>query len=210
MPGPPRYEERVVGLDPVVLEGDIVRLEPLQRTHFEALCATGCDPQLWTLTVNNAGTPSGMRQWLDQALVEAQRGNAMPFATILLATGELVGSTRFGNIDARDRRVEIGWTWVGKPWQRTGVNVEAKYLMLRQAFERWQCLRVEFKTDAINQHSRKALRGIGAVEEGTLRKHMLTWTSRVRDTVYYSVIDDEWPAVKARLEERLRRGGGPG
>jgi RimJ/RimL family protein N-acetyltransferase len=202
-----RYEPGVVGLDPVVLEGSIVRLEPLQRSHFDALCAVGCDPALWTLTVNNAGTQSGMRQWFDAALADAQRGSALPFATELVATGEVVGSTRFGNIDHKDRRAEIGWTFVAKPWQKQGVNVEAKYLMLRQAFEGWHLQRVEFKTDAINQQSRRALLAIGAVEEGTLRKHQLTWTSRTRDTVYYSVIDDDWPAVKQLLEGRLQRGG---
>jgi RimJ/RimL family protein N-acetyltransferase len=121
------------------------------------------------------------------------------------SSGRIIGCTRYMNIDARNRRVEIGSTWIGKPWQRTIVNTEAKYLMLRHAFETLGCVRVELKTDALNTRSRNAILRIGAKEEGTLRRHVLTWDGRMRDTVYFSILDSEWPAVKAELERKLGR-----
>lgn len=186
-----------------VLQGQHVRLEPLSLDHLPGLVAAGCDPVLWQITVNDGGTPEAMRRWVEAALEDQRRGTAVPFATVLQETGQVVGGTRFGNISERDRRAEIGWTWVGRAWQRTAVNTEAKYLMLQQAFEVWRLVRVEFKTDAINQQSRAALLGIGAREEGVLRRHALTWTGRFRDSVFFSILDDEWPAVKARLTARL-------
>jgi RimJ/RimL family protein N-acetyltransferase len=137
-------------------------------------------------------------------LEEQSRGSSLPFATFALKSNHIVGTTRFMNMDLVNRKVEIGSTWIAPPWQRTAVNTEAKYLMLRHAFETWQCLRVELKTDALNQRSRNAILRLGAKEEGTLRKHMLTWNGRQRDSVYFSILDTEWPAVKARLEEKLR------
>ena len=131
----------------------------------------------------------------------------MPFATIELSSGRPIGSTRFGNVDLVNRRVEIGWTWVGRPWQRSAVNTEAKLLMLGHAFEHLRCNRVEFKTDSLNEASRNALLGIGAKEEGTLRNHMVTESGRLRHSVYYSVVVEEWPAVREHLERRLRDGG---
>ena len=127
----------------------------------------------------------------------------MPFATVERSSGRVIGSTRFMAIAAPHRRVEIGSSWVAKPWQRTAVNTEAKYLMLRHAFETWGCLRVELKTDSRNERSRRAMLRLGCVEEGTYRKHVVTERGQVRDTVYFSVVDDEWPAVKARLEGLL-------
>ena len=124
-------------------------------------------------------------------------------ATVERATGRVIGSTRFMNIDRANSRVEIGSTWIAPPWQRTAINTEAKYLMLRHAFETWLCIRVELKTDALNQKSRHAIRRLGAQEEGTFRKHLLTWTGRIRDTVYFSILDTEWPAVKVRLRAKL-------
>jgi RimJ/RimL family protein N-acetyltransferase len=188
-----------------VLHGRHVRLEPLAPGHLPGLIAAGCDPALWQITVNDGSTPEAMQRWVESALEEQRRGTAVPFATVLQATGQVVGGSRFGNIAERDRRAEIGWTWVARAWQRTAVNTEAKYLMLRHAFETWGLVRVEFKTDAINQQSRAALLGIGAREEGVLRRHALTWTGRFRDSVFFSILDDEWPAVKARLEARLAR-----
>jgi RimJ/RimL family protein N-acetyltransferase len=205
--GRPRYAWGVAGLDPVVLEGKLVRLEPLRRSHLDALCTAGCDLNLWTLTVGNGGTPAAMKLWLEQALADVQHGTALAFATLLRGDGRLVGSTRFCNLSHKDRRIEIGFTWVAREWQRQGVNREAKYLMLRHAFEVWRMQRVEFKTDAINQTARQALLALGAREEGVLRKHMLTWTGRTRDSVCFAILDDEWPAVKARLEASLQRGG---
>jgi RimJ/RimL family protein N-acetyltransferase len=132
-------------------------------------------------------------------------GTALPFATVHLDSGQVVGSTRFMNIDQANRRVEIGATWIAAPWRRTAVNTEAKYLMLRHAFGTWKCLGVELKTDSMNQRSRQAILRLGAKEEGTLRKHMLTWNGRQRDSVYFSILDTEWPGVKADLERKLQR-----
>jgi RimJ/RimL family protein N-acetyltransferase len=185
---------------PGVLQGRHVRLEPLGIEHLDALCEAGLDPELWQLTTSLVRSREEMRRYIGSALMTAEAGTAAPFATVLLETGSVVGSTRFGNMDPSHRRVEIGWTWVARSWQRTAVNTEAKYLMLRHAFEVWQCLRVEFKTDALNTRSRKALARLGAREEGTLRSHMITETGRVRDTVYFSILASEWPGVKKNLE----------
>jgi RimJ/RimL family protein N-acetyltransferase len=125
------------------------------------------------------------------------------FATVEQKSGRAIGSTRFMNIDRTNRRVEIGSTWIAPAWQRTAVNTEAKYLMLRHAFEVWGCVRVELKTDALNQKSRNAILRLGAQEEGTLRRHLVTSTGRVRDTVYFSILDNEWPAVRAKLKAKL-------
>lgn len=188
---------------PVVLEGAQVRLEPLSMGHFDALCAVGLEPELWRWVPHQVRTPDEMQAYIQDALEEQRRGVSLPFATLLRDRGQIVGCTRFANMDMTDRRVEIGWTWVGRPWQRSVVNTEAKYLMLRHAFEVWKCLRVELKTDALNQQSRNAILRIGAQQEGVLRRHKLTHTGRVRDTVYFSILDDEWPAVRAKLEARL-------
>ena len=133
---------------------------------------------------------------------EQERGESLVFVTVERASGRMIGSTRFMNIDRANRRVEIGSTWIAPAWQRTAINTEAKYLMIRHAFERWGCIRVELKTDALNEKSRNAILRIGAKEEGTLRRHLVTWTGRVRDTVYFSILDSEWAEVKGRLEGR--------
>jgi len=143
------------------------------------------------------------REFNGQVLDEQQRGLTIPFATFERSTGEIAGTTRFMNMDMANRKVEIGSTWIAPPWQRTRVNTEAKYLMLRHAFEAWRCLRVELKTDSLNQRSQQAILRLGAKEEGTLRKHMLTWNGRQRDSVYFSILDTEWPEVKARLESKM-------
>jgi RimJ/RimL family protein N-acetyltransferase len=144
-----------------------------------------------------------MRAYIETALEGQAAGIALPFATIARATGRAIGSTRFANIDRANRHVEIGWTWLGEKCQRTAANTEAKYLMLRHAFETWRCLRVEFKTDSLNERSRAALLRIGAKEEGIFRNHVITWTGRIRHSVYYSIVDSEWPAVKAHLQDKL-------
>ncbi|MGH8322046.1 MAG: GNAT family N-acetyltransferase [Gammaproteobacteria bacterium] len=136
---------------------------------------------------------------METALEEQRRGVSMPFVTRLAAGDRVVGSTRFGNMDLKNRHVEIGWTWIGRPWQRSVVNTEAKYLMLQYAFDVLGCLRVELKTDALNERSRAAIKRIGAKEEGILRRHTLTANGRMRDTVYYSILDNEWPTVKSAL-----------
>lgn len=150
------------------------------------------------------GAGAGGMRSRDGLVPGAPRGgnidDAIPSNSLL---GKVVGSTRFGNIDLKNRKLEIGWTWVSRPWQRTAVNTEAKLLMLTYAFEQLRCIRVEFKTDALNLASRKAIARLGAKEEGVLRRHMITETGRFRDSVYFSILDDEWPAIKRRLEDGL-------
>ena len=187
----------------MTLEGKHVRLEPLSLTHHAELCEVGLDEELWRWIPQNVRTADDMRAYIEEALRSQAQGSALPFATLDQAIGRAIGSTRFGNIDRVNRHVEIGWTWLGLAWQRTAANTEAKYLMLRHAFETWKCLRVEFKTDSLNQRSRAALLRIGAKEEGIFRNHVITWTGRIRHSVYFSIIDSEWPQVKASLEARL-------
>ena len=194
-----------MGIQPITLEGRMVRLEPLRLSHHAQLCEAGLDFDLWRWTPQNVRTAEDMRAYIKEALAEQARGTSLPFATLDPASGKAIGSTRYLNIDASNLRVEIGATWLARKWQRTGANTEAKYLMLRHAFEKLGCMRVEFKTDSRNQQSREAILRLGAKEEGTLRNHMLTWTGRVRHTVYYSIIDSEWPEVKTQMEERLAR-----
>jgi RimJ/RimL family protein N-acetyltransferase len=193
---------------PVTLEGEHVRLEPLTMAHHAALWEIAKDHELWRWTATDIRTPGDLERYMQTALAEQAAGRALPFATIAKAAGRPVGSTRFGNIDPLNRRAEIGWTWLGRDWQRTAVNTEAKLLKLTHAFETWGCIRVELKTDALNQASRAAIARLGAKEEGTLRRHIVTQTGRVRDTVYYSILEEEWPAIKARLEARLRHPSG--
>jgi len=194
-----------VRVEPVTLEGAHVRLEPLSlERHWDELSIVGLDPELWRWMVVRVETAEDLRRYCETALEEQAAGRALPFATVERAGGRVVGSTRFGAIALPHRRVEVGWTWIARPWQRTVFNTEAKYLMLGHAFEVWGCRRVELKTDARNTRSRGAMLRIGCREEGTFRKHMITERGATRDTVYYSVVDDEWPAVKARLEELLR------
>ena len=191
---------------PVTLEGQHVRLEPLTMAHHAALWQIAREPELWRWSASVMRTPDDLKRYLETALREQAEGRALPFATIALAAGVPVGSTRFASIDPPHRRAEIGWTWLGSEWQRTAVNTEAKRLMLGHAFDTWGCMRVELKTDVLNQASRAAIARLGAKEEGVFRKHMLTEAGRVRDSVYYSILDDEWPALKARLDARLRAG----
>lgn len=195
---------------PVTLQGRHVRLEPLTMAHHAALWQIARDPDLWRWSASVMNAPDDLRRYMDAALRDQAEGRSLPFASVAQAAGIPVGSTRFGNIDPPHRRAEIGWTWLGAEWQRTAVNTEAKWLMLRHAFETWGCMRVELKTDVLNQASRAAIARLGAKEEGVFRKHMLTESGRVRDTVYYSILDEEWPALKARLEARLRGRKGEG
>ena len=190
-------------LEPVALEGQFVRLEPMSLGHHAGLSAVGLDPEIWRYTLGVVKTPEEMRAYMDDALKLQQSGTTLPFVTIERSSGRVVGSTRFGNYDPANRRIEIGWTWIAPPWQRTAINTEAKYLMLSHAFERLGCVRVELKTDVLNTPSRKAMLRIGAKEEGVLRKHSLVWNGRYRDSIYYSILDDEWPGVKQELEKML-------
>ena len=191
---------------PLTLEGAVVGLEPVRREHAQ---------QFWEVAKNDLDDifrwiPYSMaaledfQKLIDKAFDEQERGESVVFATVERRSGRAIGSTRFMNIDRVNRRVEIGSTWIAPAWQRTPVNTEAKYLMLRHAFETMGCLRVEFKTDALNQRSRNAIRRIGAMEEGTFRRHIVTWSGRVRDSVYFSIVAEEWPRVKAGLEDKLK------
>lgn len=193
---------------PVVLAGRAVRLEPLSLHHLPALCEVGLDEELWRWTLTRVRNAEDMRRYVESALADQARGTALPFATVEQGSGRVVGSTRFANLVRADRRVEIGWSWIARPWQCSAVNTEAKYLMLRHAFERLEMNRVELKTDALNARSRAAILRLGAREEGTLRRHMIAADGRVRDTVYFSIIDAEWPAVREALERRMAEARG--
>ena len=181
-----------------------MRLEPLKIEHADALCEVGLAEEIWLWTTNIVRTNDEMRSYIETALDEFKRKVSLPFVTIEKTSNKIVGSTRFGNLDVKNRRAEIGWTWINPTWQRSFINTEAKLLMLTHAFETWKCIRVEFKTDVLNEKSRKAIARLGAKEEGILRQHIITDAGRFRDTVYFSIIDSEWHNVKAVLNDKLR------
>ena len=193
------------GASPVTLEGTHVRLEPLRPDHAGKLWEIAKDHlhELFQWIPYRLESLEDFRVFNRHVLEEQKRGLTVPFATFERNSGHIVGTTRFMNMDMPNRKVEIGSTWIAPPWHRTAVNTEAKYLMLRHAFEVWNCLRVELKTDSMNQRSRMAILRLGAKEEGTLRKHMVTWNGRQRDSVYFSILDTEWPEVKTRLEQKM-------
>ena len=188
-------------IQPVTLEGEFVRLIPMSAEHVQALWPAASPPELWDLTVSKVRSLDDLRGFIESALADRA---ALPFCTVERSSGEIVGSTRFMNISPENKRVEIGSTFVTPSRQRTAINTEAKYLMFRHAFEVWGCNRVELKTNALNTRSRQAMLRIGAKEEGTLRRHMINADGSVRDTVYFSVIAEEWPEVKVNLERLLR------
>jgi RimJ/RimL family protein N-acetyltransferase len=190
---------------PLTLEGSVVRLEPLRNEHAERFWEVAKDAldDIFQWIPYRMKTREDFERVVEKAFGEQERGESVVFATVEQSSARVIGSTRFMNIDRINRRVEIGSTWIAPAWQRTAVNTEAKYLMLRHAFEVWKCFRVELKTDALNRKSRNAILRIGAKEEGTLRRHVITWTGRVRDSVYFSILDSEWPEVKATLQGRL-------
>jgi len=190
-------------VEPVILEGRHVRLEPMRAEHIDVLCEVGLEESLWRWIPTACRTAEDIEKYVLLALDEQKRGVALPFVTIEQASGKVIGSTRFGNIDVPNRRAEIGWTWINPKWQRTAVNTEAKFLMLRHAFETWGCIRVELKTDALNEKSRNAILRIGAKQEGIFRSHVITDSGRRRDSVYFSILESEWPDVKQRLLDRL-------
>ena len=190
---------------PVTLQGRHVRLEPLALAHLPELTTAGADPAIWQWLSVTGATPATMKTFVQDALDAQAKGSAVPFAVFEQASGRIVGSTRFGAIERAHRRAEIGWTWLNPRVQRTAINTEQKYLMLRHAFETWGLMRVEFKTHALNEKSRRAIARIGATQEGVLRQHMIGHDGRIRDTVYFSVVDCEWPAVKQQLEQKLAR-----
>ena len=187
-----------------VLEGKIVRLEPLARRHEKGLFEAARDERVWRWMPYDAG---GSRQrfhaWLEDALAASSAGTEAAFATVDAGTGEPVGSTRYLSLRPEHRGLEIGWTWLAPAHWQTGANVEAKLMMLEHAFERLGCLRVEFKTDSRNERSRAALAALPAQFEGIFRKHMLVRGGERRDSAYYSIIDDEWPEVRGNLMRRI-------
>ena len=190
---------------PLTLEGSVVRLVPIRHDHAELFFEAAKDDleNIFRWIPYSMRAVADFQLLVEKAFEEQERGESVVFATIERSSEKVIGSTRFMNIDRVNYRVEIGSTWIAPAWQRTAINTEAKYLMLRHAFEVWQCIRVELKTDALNQKSRNAILRIGAKEEGTLRRHLITWTGRIRDSVYFSILDSEWPEAKARLEAML-------
>jgi RimJ/RimL family protein N-acetyltransferase len=190
-------------IEPLTLNGEYVRLEPLRIEHHAALCEAGLSEEIWRLSPTQIDSPEAMKKYIVTALEEQKCGAALPFVTIEKTTDKIVGSTRFGNIDVANRRAEIGWTWISPSWQRTYVNSEAKLLMLVHAFETWQCIRVEFKTDVLNEKSRNAILRLGARQEGIFRQHIVCASGRLRDSVYFSILDSEWQSVKENLLQKL-------
>jgi len=194
---------------PITLTGRFVRLEPLSETHVEALVEVAANKGIFRYFPMQIDTADEVRAYLGHCLAGLKFGDTITFATISLAEDRPVGTTTFLAIDRANRRLEIGGTWLAPDWQRTACNTEAKYLQMRHAFEDLGAVRVEFKTDSLNERSRAALTRIGAVEEGTMRNHIIVPGPRHRHSVYFSVIDSEWPSVKARLEEMLAKYGQP-
>jgi RimJ/RimL family protein N-acetyltransferase len=192
-------------VQPVTLHGPRVRMEPLAERHLDDLAQVAMDAAVWRWTIARPIDDAGLRAWLATALANAEAGTEVPFATIDLGTERAIGSSRFMTISPEHRRLEIGWTWIGTAYQRTGANRAAKYLQLRHAFETLDAERVEFKTHARNLASRAALLGIGATFEGVLRHHTIMPDGSNRDSAFYGVLASEWPRVKARLEASLAR-----
>jgi N-acetyltransferase len=187
----------------VTLEGRHVRLDPLSPKHKSDLARVALDPDLWRFGPTQIHSSGDLDAYIETALSWQAAGTALPFATVERATGRAIGSTRLANIDAQNRRAEIGWTWLGRDYQRRAFNTEAKLLMLEHAFERMDCIRVEFRASVLNMKSRNAIVRLGAKEEGTLRHHMILPDGRLIDWVYYSILREEWPEVRAGLERKL-------
>ena len=188
----------------ITLESPRVRLEPLDESHLPGLAEAISDGELWNLGVTSVPRPEQLPAFLDAAQSAFAAGRELAFATIDKCSGRIAGSTRFRCIEAAHRRVEIGFTFIGRSWQRSHVNSEAKLLMLEHAFENWQVNRVELLTDLLNHASRNAIARLGAREEGLLRSHMVMRDGRIRDSVIFSIIASEWPIVRAGLQARLR------
>jgi len=196
----------LMDIHPLTLTGRFVRLEPLSETHLPDLALVGLDSRIWQFMVyTRVETAEHLRSWVLDMLDRQQHGTDLPFAVIHLASGKAIGCTRYLDIRPDDRALEIGGTWYGVAYQRTAVNTESKYLLLEHAFETLGCVRVQFKTDLRNLPSQHAIERLGAVKEGLLRNHMILPDGILRHSVFYSIIDSEWPAIKARLEQMLSR-----
>jgi len=196
----------MMSVQSVRLIGSIIRLEPLSEAHVPDLAVIGQDESIWKyLPYGNINTEAKMSEHVKMLLARAAQGTDLPFAVVLLDSKKPIGCSRYLEIREDHQALEIGGTWYGRVYQRSGVNTECKYLLIKHAFETLGCIRVQFKTDARNQRSQKSLERIGAVKEGTLRNQMITADGHVRDSIYYSIIESEWPSVKATLEEKLKR-----
>jgi len=202
---------------PITLEGEHVRLEPLTIAHAAALADAAADGELWNTQVTIIPRPEGMKDYIQFALDGLAQGNQLPFviarkaqpdttstdAAAVNSANRIVGSTRFYEIFPQDRKCAIGYTWLAQSAQRTAINTECKLLLLNHAFETWNCVRVELITDVLNEQSRAAILRLGAKQEGILRKHLILPSGRARDSVFFSITDDEWPAVKSKLQAKL-------
>ena len=188
---------------PRTLTGKKAILVPLESEHLDRLCEIGLDPDLWRWVPTKVATREQMERYIESALDDQANGSALPFVIVDRQSGQIAGTTRLGEENRRDRNAEIGWTWIAKPWQRTPLNTEAKLLLLTQAFESWECLRIEFTTHAGNEQSRAALIRIGATLEGILRKNRILSDGEIRNTAVYSITDDDWPSVKQVLVNKL-------
>src|SRR3990172_7708897 len=191
---------------PVTLAGRFVRLEPFWLDHVSALWPAGNEPEIWTyMPYATIDSPDKMRAWVEEMLRRQAKGNDLPFAIVDIASGQAGGATRYMTIERTHRSLEIGGTWLGKAFRGTAANTESKYLLLRHAFEVLSCVRVQFRTDLRNERSQRALERLGAVREAVLRKYTIMPDGYQRSSVFYSVIDDEWPATNVRLEEMLAK-----
>jgi N-acetyltransferase len=192
---------------PVTLTGHFVRLEPLTEAHVPALAQVGCDDSIWQfMRYGFIRTETDMCRWVQSLLTWQAAGTDLPFAVIHLASGRVAGATRYLEMRPHNRGLEIGGTWYGSEFQRTAVNTECKYLLLQYAFETLDAIRVQFKADLRNERSQRAIERIGAQREGILRSVLILPDGTVRDSVYYSLLDREWPEIKQRLEGSLKRG----
>ena len=195
-----------MAVNPAILQGKHVRLEPMTEAHIPALAEIGVGQPFWDFMLyGNMNTADDMRSWVLDILSRAEKGTDLPFVAIHLESGRAAGATRYLNIMPKDRGLEIGGTWYGPEFQRTPVNTECKYLLLSHAFETLGCIRVQLKTDLRNERSQKAIERIGAVKEGVLRNHMILPDGRYRHSVFYSILDTEWPEVKKKLEVMMNR-----
>jgi RimJ/RimL family protein N-acetyltransferase len=191
-----------------VLTGNTVVLEPLQPHHESALLGAAADGELWNLTFTVVPNADSMARYIEHAIAGRTSGKVMPFAIVRREDQRVIGSTRFWKVDRVNRKLEIGHTWLAASTQRTGVNTEAKYLLLRYAFERMNCVRVQFTTDELNEKSRAAILRIGAKQEGIVRHERIMPDGRKRNSVRFSIIDTEWPEVRAALERKMAQPGG--
>ena len=188
----------------LILETDKVTLRPVQETDFDVfLNLARQDEDMWKYFSLNLGNETHLKKWMDAAVADRQAGTRRPFTIIDKTTNQIAGSSSMGNISYHDLRLEIGWSWLGKDFRSTGVNFNAKFCMMRYAFDQLKFERVEFKTDVLNDRAKQGLRKIGGKEEGVLRSHMTMWNNRRRDSVYFSVLKNEWPQLKETIFKNI-------